>query len=134
MDIELAKAGLHMMIEKPISMRPVEEVERLAQVFAYLSIAHVGCNTKPESNVCICMHAYALAAHLYSLSHQRYLNFTIIMTTKLCLSQPQMHMIFIESAKCNMPACAGDSRVCLLHFADTKLFYRHWIKLLRRRN
>ena len=32
MDIELAKAGLHMMIEKPISMRPVEEVERLAQV------------------------------------------------------------------------------------------------------
>ena len=37
MDIELAKAGLHMMIEKPISMRPVEEVERLAQVF-WLSI------------------------------------------------------------------------------------------------
>ena len=32
MDIDLAKAGLHMMIEKPISMRPVEEVERLAQV------------------------------------------------------------------------------------------------------
>lgn len=31
-DIDLAKAGLHMMIEKPISMRPVEEVERLAQV------------------------------------------------------------------------------------------------------
>ena len=32
MEIDLAKAGLHMMIEKPISMRPVEEVERLAQV------------------------------------------------------------------------------------------------------
>ena len=31
LEIDLAKAGLHMMIEKPISMRPVEEVERLAQ-------------------------------------------------------------------------------------------------------
>ena len=29
---DLANAGLHMLVEKPISMRPTEEVERLAQV------------------------------------------------------------------------------------------------------
>ena len=32
MEVDLAKAGLHMLVEKPISMRPAEEVERLAQV------------------------------------------------------------------------------------------------------
>ena len=32
MEVDIAKAGLHMLIEKPISMRPAEEVERLAQV------------------------------------------------------------------------------------------------------
>ena len=32
MELDLAQAGLHMLIEKPISMRPGEEVERLAQV------------------------------------------------------------------------------------------------------
>jgi predicted dehydrogenase len=30
MEMDLAKAGLHMLIEKPISMRPAEEVQRLA--------------------------------------------------------------------------------------------------------
>lgn len=33
MERDLAEAGLHMLIEKPISMRPAEEVERLAQVW-----------------------------------------------------------------------------------------------------
>lgn len=57
MDIELAKAGLHMMIEKPISMRPVEEVERLAQVFAYLSIAHYrGATASSDLDQCMCVH------------------------------------------------------------------------------
>ena len=32
MEVDIAKAGLHMLIEKPISMRPAEEVERLSQV------------------------------------------------------------------------------------------------------
>jgi len=32
MEVDIAKAGLHMLVEKPISMRPAEEVERLAQV------------------------------------------------------------------------------------------------------
>ena len=32
MERDLANAGLHMLIEKPISMRPAEEVERLAKV------------------------------------------------------------------------------------------------------
>ncbi len=32
MELDLAKAGMHMLVEKPISMRPAEEVERLAQV------------------------------------------------------------------------------------------------------
>ena len=32
MEVDLAKAGLHMLVEKPISMRPAEEVERLSQV------------------------------------------------------------------------------------------------------
>lgn len=41
MDIDLAKAGLHMMIEKPISMRPVEEVERLAQVVLAKHTCHI---------------------------------------------------------------------------------------------
>ena len=34
MEVDIAKAGLHMLIEKPISMRPAEEVQRLAQVGA----------------------------------------------------------------------------------------------------
>lgn len=34
MELDLAKAGLHMLIEKPISMQPAEEVQRLAQVIS----------------------------------------------------------------------------------------------------
>ena len=37
MEVDIAKAGLHMLIEKPISMRPAEEVERLAQVVSLSS-------------------------------------------------------------------------------------------------
>ncbi|KAK9814110.1 hypothetical protein WJX72_000797 [[Myrmecia] bisecta] len=32
MEVQLAEAGVHMLIEKPISMQPAEEVEELAQV------------------------------------------------------------------------------------------------------
>ena len=32
MEYDLAKAGMHMLIEKPISMRPEEEVGRLGKV------------------------------------------------------------------------------------------------------
>ena len=32
MEVDIAKGGLHMLVEKPISMRPAEEVERLSQV------------------------------------------------------------------------------------------------------
>ena len=32
MEVDCAKAAMHMLVEKPISMRPAEEVERLAQV------------------------------------------------------------------------------------------------------
>ncbi|KAK9908431.1 hypothetical protein WJX75_007736 [Coccomyxa subellipsoidea] len=32
MEVDLAKAGMHLLVEKPISMRPAEEVERLAEV------------------------------------------------------------------------------------------------------
>lgn len=32
LEIDLAKAGMHMIIEKPISMRPEEEVGRLGKV------------------------------------------------------------------------------------------------------
>ena len=32
MELDLAKAGMHMLIEKPISMRPEEEVHRLGKV------------------------------------------------------------------------------------------------------
>ena len=32
MEYDLAKAGMHMLIEKPISMRPTEEVGRLGKV------------------------------------------------------------------------------------------------------
>ena len=32
MEVDIAKAGLHMLIEKPISMQPAEEVERLSKV------------------------------------------------------------------------------------------------------
>ena len=34
MEMDLAKAGMHMLIEKPISMRPAEEVERLGKVIS----------------------------------------------------------------------------------------------------
>jgi hypothetical protein len=34
MEVDLAKAGMHLLVEKPISMRPAEEVERLAEVRA----------------------------------------------------------------------------------------------------
>lgn len=40
MEVDIAKAGLHMLIEKPISMRPAEEVERLAQVILYTHLLH----------------------------------------------------------------------------------------------
>ena len=33
MEVDCAKAAMHMLVEKPISMRPAEEVERLAQVW-----------------------------------------------------------------------------------------------------
>ena len=36
MEYDLAKAGMHMLIEKPISMRPTEEVGRLGKVGACL--------------------------------------------------------------------------------------------------
>lgn len=32
MELDLAKAGMHMLIEKPISMRPEEEVQLLGKV------------------------------------------------------------------------------------------------------
>ena len=32
MELDLAKAGMHMLVEKPISMRPEEEVQRLGKV------------------------------------------------------------------------------------------------------
>ena len=38
MEVDIAKAGLHMLVEKPISMRPAEEVERLAQVSSHATI------------------------------------------------------------------------------------------------
>ena len=37
MEMDLAKAGMHMLIEKPISMRPAEEVERLGKVITETS-------------------------------------------------------------------------------------------------
>ena len=37
MEMDLAKAGMHMLIEKPISMRPAEEVERLGKVISETS-------------------------------------------------------------------------------------------------
>ena len=40
MEVDIAKAGLHMLIEKPISMRPAEEVERLAQVILLHALTH----------------------------------------------------------------------------------------------
>ena len=46
MEVDIAKAGLHMLIEKPISMRPAEEVERLAQVILFLlSCMHLHTDT-----------------------------------------------------------------------------------------
>ncbi len=39
MEMDLAKAGMHMLIEKPISMRPAEEVERLGKVISGTSDA-----------------------------------------------------------------------------------------------
>ena len=36
MELDLANAGIHMLVEKPISMRPAEEVNRLAQVHTQL--------------------------------------------------------------------------------------------------
>ena len=36
MELDLAKAGIHMLVEKPISMRPAEEVNRLAKVHTQL--------------------------------------------------------------------------------------------------
>ena len=36
MEYDLAKAGMHMLIEKPISMRPTEEIGRLGKVGACL--------------------------------------------------------------------------------------------------
>ena len=39
MEMDLAKAGMHMLIEKPISMRPAEEVERLGKVISETSDA-----------------------------------------------------------------------------------------------
>lgn len=41
MEVDCAKAAMHMLVEKPISMRPAEEVERLAQV-------HHKCYKCPE--------------------------------------------------------------------------------------
>ena len=32
MELDLAKAGMHMLVEKPISMRPEEELQRLGKV------------------------------------------------------------------------------------------------------
>lgn len=32
MELDLARAGFHMLIEKPISIRPAEEVHRLSKV------------------------------------------------------------------------------------------------------
>ena len=52
MEVDLAKAGLHMMIEKPISMRPVEEVERLAQVDKHLHHMVIASNASTVSNFC----------------------------------------------------------------------------------
>lgn len=46
MEVDIAKAGLHMLIEKPISMRPAEEVERLAQVSLFpISDMHLHTDT-----------------------------------------------------------------------------------------
>ena len=62
MDIELAKAGLHMMIEKPISMRPVEEVERLAQVI----LAKHTC----QMSMCVQQQCQAGCIHAHSRLHE----------------------------------------------------------------
>lgn len=45
MEVDIAKAGLHMLVEKPISMRPAEEVERLAQVNLFPSGMYLHTDT-----------------------------------------------------------------------------------------
>ena len=52
MELDLAKAGMHMLIEKPISMRPEEEVGRLGKVGTFLIAALLTVNlSKHNGNV-----------------------------------------------------------------------------------
>ena len=76
MEVDCAKAAMHMLVEKPISMRPAEEVERLAQVrydhsheqptlnlyimYAMSAVGHVCC--PPDA------HIHIAHTHLLSVS------------------------------------------------------------------
>jgi len=50
MELDLAKAGMHMLIEKPISMRPEEEVGRLGKVGTFLIASLVTVNLSKHSS------------------------------------------------------------------------------------
>lgn len=49
MELDLAKAGMHMLIEKPISMRPEEEVGRLGKVGTFLVSSLLTVNLSKHS-------------------------------------------------------------------------------------
>lgn len=56
MELDLARAGMHLLVEKPISMRPAEEVHRLAKVLPVILIYTLVHFTTLTTHVLHCLH------------------------------------------------------------------------------